>query len=165
MSLTETVHDHAFTAGLKESHLQRLAELAREVEFAENELVLRAREFSKRFYLLRTGSVVVEVAARSYTVCIQALGPGDAFGWSALLDHHDTLFQVRARQKSTALCFDSEQLMDALKDDPEFAAEMFRRTLNLLAGRVQATEARLGELCGVRIPKAALPNPAEIDPR
>jgi len=37
--------------------------------------------------------------------------------------------------------------------DPKFAAELLRRSLKLVAGRVQATEARLGELCGVRIPK------------
>jgi CRP/FNR family transcriptional regulator, cyclic AMP receptor protein len=153
MTLTENVQDHAFTAGLTDSQLARLANLAQEVEFGENEVVLQARQQSKNFYLLLTGSVVVEVSARSYTVCIQALGPGDAFGWSALLDHHDTLFQVRARQKSTALCLDGQQLTAALRDDPVFAAELLRRTLNLLAGRVQATEARLGELCGVRIPK------------
>ncbi|HEV2689291.1 MAG TPA: cyclic nucleotide-binding domain-containing protein [Bryobacteraceae bacterium] len=160
MTLTESVHDHAFTAGLTEGQLARLSDLAHEVEFAENELVLRAREQSKNFYLLLSGSVCVEVAARSYTVCIQALGPGDAFGWSALLDHHDTLFQVRARQHSTALCLDGERLTAALQADPELAAEILRRTLKLVAGRVQATEARLGELCGVRIPKNPCPSPA-----
>jgi hypothetical protein len=30
---------------------------------------------------------------------------------------------------------------------------MFRRALHLVAGRVQATEAKFGELCGVRIPR------------
>jgi len=153
MTLTESVQDHAFTAGLTEDQLALLSGISREVEFAENELVLQARQHSKNFYLLQTGSVCVEVSARSYTVCIQALGPGDAFGWSALLDHHDTLFQVRARQKSTALCLDGDQLATVMNRDPKFAAELLRRSLKLVAGRVQATEARLGELCGVRIPK------------
>jgi CRP-like cAMP-binding protein len=160
MTLTDTVHDHAFTAGLKESQLARLADIATEVEFAENELVLKARQQSNNFYLLLSGSVCVEVSARSYAVCIQALGPGDAFGWSALLDHHDTLFQVRARQQSKALCLDGEQLGAVLAEDSEFAAEILRRTLKLVAGRVMATEARLAELCGVRIPKNACLPPA-----
>lgn len=160
MTLTHTVHDHAFTAGLAESQLERLAGLAKEVDLAENDLVIQARQQSKNFYLLLEGSVCVEVAARSYTVCIQALGPGDAFGWSALLDHHDTLFQVRARQKSTALCLDGERLTAMLNQDTEFAAEMLRRALKLVAGRVLATEIRLAELCGVRIPKNPCPPPA-----
>ena len=43
--------------------------------------------------------IAEETGGRFYTVSIQALGPGEAFGWSSLLDHHDTLFQVRARER------------------------------------------------------------------
>ena len=153
MSLTDAAQDHAFTAGLTDFQAARLSAISYAVEFEENELVLQARQRSRNFYLLVSGSVCVEVVTRSFIVRVQALGPGDAFGWSALLDHHDTLFQVRAREKSTALCMDGEQLTAMLAKDPEFAAEMLRRTLKVVAGRVQATEARLGELCGVRIPR------------
>lgn len=151
MTLSETLKEHAFTAGLTDAQVTRLSALAHEVSFEENELVLLARQQSKYFYLLLSGSVCVEVGARSYTVCIQALGPGEAFGWSALLDQHDTLFQVRSRERSRALCLDGCGLGRVLKDDPELASELLRRTLKLVSGRVQATEARLGELCGVRM--------------
>jgi len=153
MTANQIIRDHAFTAGLTDSQIAKLADLAQEVDFVENQQILQAQQQSKQFYLLLSGSACIEVGARSYTVCIQALGPGDAFGWSSLLDHHDTLFHVRAREASKALCLDGEGLSAALHADPEFAAEMLRRTLKLVAGRVQATEARLGELCGVRIRK------------
>jgi CRP/FNR family transcriptional regulator, cyclic AMP receptor protein len=149
--LRETLSRHAFTSGLSDSQLAKLAELAHEVSFQEDELVLAAGQHSKHFYLLIEGSVCIEVGTRSYVVWIQILNPGDAFGWSALLDHHDTLFQVRARQPSRALRLDGERLSAALRADSELAAEMFRRTLNLVAGRVQATEERLGEMCGVKL--------------
>jgi hypothetical protein len=67
------------------------------------------------------------------------------------MDHHDALFQVRAREASRALCLDGERLCAVLHADPELAAEVLRRTLKLVAGRLQATEARLGEMCGVRM--------------
>jgi len=82
-------------------------------------------------------------------VWVQILSPGDAFGWSAMLDHHDALFHVRAREASRALCLDGERLSAALRADSQLAAELFGRTLHLVAGRVQATEARPGEMCGV----------------
>lgn len=153
ITLNAILREHAFTAGLSDAQAQKLAALAREVSFEENEIILLAGQQSKHFFLLLSGSVCVEVGARAYTVWIQALGPGDAFGWSSLLEHHDTLFQVRAREKSTALCLDGEALSALLKQDSELAAELLRRTLNIVAGRVQATEMRLGELCGVRMPK------------
>jgi CRP-like cAMP-binding protein len=152
MTLSETLHEHAFTAGLTESQVAKLAELAQEVSFQEDEVILVAGQQSKHFYLLLSGSVCIEVGTRSYVVWVQILKAGDAFGWSALLDHHDTLFQVRAREASRALCLDGERLCAVLHADSELAAELLRRTLNLVAGRVQATEARLGEMCGVKLP-------------
>jgi len=152
MTLTDTLRDHAFVAGLTGRQLARLSSLAREVSFEENELILVTAQQSKQFYLLLTGTVCVEFRTRAYSLRIQSLGHGDAFGWSALLEGHDTLFQVRAHEHSTALCLDGADLAEAFREDPTLAAEMFRRALHLVAGRVQATEAKLGELCGVRIP-------------
>jgi CRP/FNR family cyclic AMP-dependent transcriptional regulator len=151
MTLTDTGRDHSFFAGLDDSRIGKLFSIAKEVTFEENDLILKAGQQSQYFYLVLSGSVCVEVTARLYNVCIQSLGPGEAFGWSSLLDHHDTLFQVRAREKSTALCLDGEDLCAILRNDSELAAELLRRTLKVVAGRVQATEARLGELCGVRM--------------
>jgi CRP-like cAMP-binding protein len=151
MTLSETLKAHAFTSGLSDSQVAKLAELSHEVSFREDEIILVAGQQSKHFYLLLKGSVCIEVGARSYVVWVQILNPGDAFGWSALLDHHDTLFQVRAREASRALCLDGERLSAALYADSELAAELFRRTLTLVAGRVQATEGRLAEMCGVKI--------------
>jgi CRP-like cAMP-binding protein len=152
MALLETLSHHNFVAGLTDQQLATLSSLAREVSFEENELVLLTGQQSKQFYLLLTGSVCVEARTRAYTMSIQPLGPGEAFGWSSLLDHHDTLFQVRAREHSTALCLDGSALDAAFHADPELAAEILRRALKLVAGRVQATEAMLGQLCGLRFP-------------
>ncbi len=154
MTLPATLIEHAFTAGLPESQIVKLASLAHEVTFQEDELILRAGERSEYFYLLLSGSVCVEVMARAYSVRIQSLGSGDAFGWSALLDRHDTLFQVRAREASTALRLDGASLSAAFREDPLLAAELLRRVLKVAADRVQATEATLGELCGIRISRS-----------
>ncbi|HYL35234.1 MAG TPA: cyclic nucleotide-binding domain-containing protein [Bryobacteraceae bacterium] len=155
MTLTYSVKEHSFLAGLNDLQIDKLAALSQEVTFCENERILSAREQSRFFYLLLEGTVCIEVNSRSYVVCIQALGPGDAFGWSALLDHHDTLFQVRAREQCRALRIDGSDLTAAFRNDPELAVEILRRTLSLVAGRVQATETRLGELCGIRVPSEA----------
>ena len=150
-ALHETLKEHRFTAGLADDQIARLAAIAREVRLADNQVVLRACEQSKHFYLLLTGSVSVEARMRAYIVRVQDLGPGSAFGWSALLDHHDTLFQVRARESSTALCLDGAELAEVFRADPALAAELLRRALALVAGRVQATEERLAEFCGMRV--------------
>ena len=150
MTLNEALRGHAFVDGLPESLLAKLAPLAEEVSFSEDELILLAGQRSRHFYLLLSGTVCVEARTRTCTVCVQVLHPGEAFGWSALLNHHDTLFQVRARERSRALRLDGDRLSAVMHQDSELAAEMLRRVLELVAGRVQATEARLAEFCGMR---------------
>jgi len=151
MTLSEILKAHTFTSGLTEPQLTKLVPLAHEVSFRENQLILSAGQQSKHFYLLLSGSACIEIGAQSYVVWVQILKPGDAFGWSALLEQHDTLFQVRAREKCQALCLDGERLSATLRSDSELAAELFRRTLRLVAGRIEATEARLGEMCGIKL--------------
>ena len=148
----DTLRRSRFTAGLPEHQLAKLAELAREVTFADDQLIVPAGEGSAEFYLVLSGSVCVEFRTPVYIVLIQVLRPGEAFGWSSFLDHHATLFQVRAREASTGLCWDSAQLSAACREDRDLGLELFHRLLGLVAERVEATESRLAEFCGMARP-------------
>jgi CRP-like cAMP-binding protein len=151
ITLERVIREHGFAAGLAEPQIVVLATLAREVSFAEDELILIEGQRSTAFYLLTAGSVAVELRTPCYSVCVQALGPGDVFGWSALLENQDTLFRVRAREVTSALQIDRAALQAACKSDSAFAAEILHRTLKVVAGRVKATEIRFAEMCGVRV--------------
>jgi CRP-like cAMP-binding protein len=125
--------------------------MASKVSFAEGEVVLEDGQRSQAFFLVLTGSVSVELCAANFVVSVQALGSGQVFGWSALLDHHDTLFQVRARENTTALRLDGEHLKAACQADPLLGKEVLQRALAVVAGRVRATEIRFAEMCGIRL--------------
>lgn len=150
MPLTK-LKTHAFTKDLSVAQLQELAELATEVTFPENDLILVDGQRSASFYLLTSGSVAVELRTGSFVVCVQALGAGEVFGWSALLDRHDTLFQVRAREKTTALRINGAALQEQCKRDANLGVEILQRTLQVVAGRVRATELRFAEMCGLKV--------------
>jgi CRP-like cAMP-binding protein len=155
VTLQETLHNHAFVRGLPDRHVAKLASLATEVTFAENEVILMDRQQSRYFYLVSSGSVNIELHTSIFTVSVLAVGPGQAFGWSAILDHQDTVFQVRAREQTTALRLAGPELTQACRDDGELGVEILLRTLQVVAGRIQATEARFAEICGVRIKSTA----------
>jgi CRP-like cAMP-binding protein len=151
MPQKQVLRGHAFTHGLSDAQIDRLAGIASPVSFEEDEVVLVAGARSKSFFLVLTGSVVVELRTPQYVMMVQALGPGNAFGWSALLDDQDTLFQVRARERTTALRIDGATLKASCMSDPALGAEFFHRILRVVAGRVKATEVRFAEMCGVRV--------------
>ncbi|MGD0500783.1 MAG: cyclic nucleotide-binding domain-containing protein [Bryobacteraceae bacterium] len=151
ITLLSVLRSHAFVSGLSESQVERLAGLASEAVFPEDEVILLAGQRSTSFYLLVEGSVAVELRTPRYSVCVQALGPGQVFGWSALLDRQEAHFQVRARERTRALRLDGAALAAACQRDPQLGAEVFRRALEVVAGRVKATELRFAEMCGVRV--------------
>jgi len=166
MALVQMLKSHPFTEGMSDAVLKKLAALSRLVSFEEDEIVFRAGERSRYFCLLLCGSACVELRTPYYAVSIQTLGPGDAFGWSSLLDEHHTVFQVRARETSSALLLDGKKLSEVCEKDSKLAAEVYRRLAQIVAKRVKATELRLAEFCG-SANKAAQPNgktgtPAEV---
>ena len=151
MPLEDLFRQHQFAHGLSHAQIARLAAIASEVSFGEDEVVLLDGQRSAALYLVISGSVVVELCTANYVVNVQALGPGQVFGWSALLDRQDTLFQVRAREETRALRLDGESLKTLCRSDPALGIEILQRTLHVVAGRVKATELRFAEMCGIRV--------------
>jgi CRP-like cAMP-binding protein len=151
MTLNQVLRNHPFTHELGDSQIATLGSMATDVAFEEDEVILVDGERSRSFFLILTGSVSVELRTPSYAITVQALGPGQVFGWSALLEDHDTLFQVRAREHTTALRLDGAALKAACHRDTVLGMQVLQRALTVVAGRVRATEIRFAEMCGVRI--------------
>jgi CRP-like cAMP-binding protein len=160
MTQAELLDQLPFFAALSESQIAKLTPLAREVRFQQDEVILETDSPSKHFYILLAGCVRIEVRTKTFNYCIQDVGPGEVFGWSSLLGQHDTLFQVRARDQSQALCLDGSRLRKVLSADPELEAELLRRTLAVAADRIRATETKLGQLFGLRMRGEREPVPA-----
>ena len=128
---------------------EELSSLAREVNFEQDDVILKAGRPSNSLYILLSGCVRVEVKAKAFSYCIQELGPGGVFGWSALLGHHDTLFQVRARDASHALRLDADDLSALFRRDAALEAKLLRQSLQIAADRIEATETKLAQLFGL----------------
>jgi len=151
IALEGLVRRHRFTQGLSDAQVASLAALATEVAFDENEAILVDGQRSNAFYLVIQGSVSVELRTPRYVVSIEAVTAESAFGWSALLDHQDTTFQVRAREHTIALQLDGPKLRALCRRDPALGVEILERALYLVAGRVRSTEIRFAEMCGVKV--------------
>jgi CRP/FNR family cyclic AMP-dependent transcriptional regulator len=151
LDLDSAFRAHAFVAGLAPAQIETLARLVSRAAFEEGDIVLVDGQRSTSFYMLLSGSVAVELRTPGYAVCVQALQAGQVFGWSALLNDQDTLFQVRARERTTALRIDGAALQAACRADSQLGAAVLERVLRVVAGRVKATEQRFAEMCGVRL--------------
>lgn len=147
MKLEELLRTHDFTKGLAQSQIASLATLATDVHFDEGQFLLFGGGLSEYLYLLISGSVAVELTGPQLTLTVQVLGPGQAFGWSGVLEDQHSFFQVRARESVSALRIRGSALAQRCRADGRLASELMLRTLQLSADQVKATEARLAEMC------------------
>jgi CRP/FNR family transcriptional regulator, cyclic AMP receptor protein len=149
-TLTDVLREHPFLEGLKQNHVQRLAEVALEVQFARDQIVFREGDESSLFYLLVSGKVALEISAPGRIVRIQTLGEGDEMGWSSLLGHAGKTFQARSLEPVRAIAFDATRLRQIWEQDPSFGYQFMTRLLMVVAQRLQATRLQLLDLYAPR---------------
>ncbi|MBI4906581.1 MAG: cyclic nucleotide-binding domain-containing protein [Acidobacteria bacterium] len=133
---------------MKAPQLATLSAMAECVGVAPEQVVFGSGERSRYFYLLVSGTMSLELQTPVYTVCIQHLHGGEAFGWSALVDKPYRAFQIRAREASLVIRLRGDRLKKACKRDERLGAAFFPKVAAMVAVRLRATESRLIEFLG-----------------
>jgi len=110
--------------GLDAAHLERVAELARELQAADGDLITAQGESGDDFFIVVSGKVRVE---RDGTVMAR-LGPGDFFGEIALIDGRPRSASAVADGDVQLLVLDHRGF-DALLDDFPGIGRQVARTL------------------------------------
>ena len=141
---------HDFLAGLTEAQRSKIQALGEVVAIPEDQVILDAGERSTYCYLVLKGSVTVALTTPRVAVSVQVVGPGEVFGWSALLKAQDSRFQVKAREKTTALRILGSTLAECCRTDSALGVELLLRFLGVVSQRVSATEEVFAEWCGIR---------------
>ncbi len=155
MSLGELIRRHKLTKGFCEQEISALAKLAAKVEFDEGTLILKEGQLSEPFLSAACGQRGCRAADPAVQHLRTGSRPGRGFGWSAVLDHHEILFQIRAREPISAVRIFGQRL-DRVVPQSQPAWNGAAPT-HVMPGRpgFKATERRFAEMCGVRLASAA----------
>jgi CRP-like cAMP-binding protein len=142
-TLNALLSKYPFTEELRPEDIQKLWSMGSEVSFRKNQVIFREGDECGVFYLLTSGSVILETSVSNCVLGIETLTPGDEFGWSTMLMRDRRHFQARAREAASALAFDGAALIRACKEDPAFGFAFLYRLLGVVSRRLQATRMRL----------------------
>ena len=138
-----TLSHHPFVHEFEPRHVERLADLAKEVRFERDQILFREGDDASEFYLIVNGLIALEIAAPGHTFRVQTLFAGDELGWSALLMGRGKHFQARILDRVDALAFEGSELLAACEQDTLFGYTLMRRLLAVVAERLQATRLQL----------------------
>lgn len=134
---------HPFSKGFQPRQIERLAEHARAVSFAPEQIIFQSGDDCANFYLIVNGRVALEMPVGKRMLRIQTLSDGDEFGFSALIMGRGMTFQARALQQVEALAFDGSRLLDACRAEPELGFSLMRKLLLMVSERLDATRLQL----------------------
>lgn len=123
-----------------------LMHIAQMVEFAPDEVIHREGAESAELFLVVRGHVAIELAGRNETLRVETVGPGEEFGWSAMLQGAGRYFQSRALDGVQALAFDATDLRQMCEEDPRFGYVLMSRLLAVVATRLQATRLQIVDM-------------------
>jgi len=122
---------------LTDSMLDRLAVIVDVLKFDEEEFIFRAGEPAARFYMLRSGQVLLEQRIADHvTACVAAIKPGFSFGWSAMLENADYTVDAVCSAPSEVFSFKSSKINVLFEQDPEMGLRMYQRLMVIIKKRL-----------------------------
>lgn len=146
-SIEELVAQHPLLSGLPVDAAPLVAGCARLQRFEPGELLLREGEEAETFYLVRHGTVRIEVGTPGRSpLVIETVGAGKVVGWSWLLPPLQWEFDARAAGPVATIAVDTGCLRAKAESDPAFGYALLKRLSTLLLERLQATRIRLLDL-------------------
>lgn len=151
--LTRTLEKLQFLQDMSPDYLERIADIAKILDFDEHDTVFREGDPAENLYLIVNGSVSLEVCAAG-TGCRQilTLGPGELLGWSAMLGGSCYTARARTPQAACLVQINVVELLKLCDQDPRFGYDLMRRTAIALAKRLSATRMQLVNVYGNEMP-------------
>jgi CRP-like cAMP-binding protein len=142
-NLLQALERHPFVSDFAPRDQARLAEIAKEVRFAANEVIFHEGDDYSVFYLLGKGMVALELEVPGHVLRVQTLYAGDELDWSAVLPHAGKHFQARALDAVEALAFEGSELLAQFRSDPGFGLAFMLRLMGVVSERLRATRLQL----------------------
>jgi CRP/FNR family cyclic AMP-dependent transcriptional regulator len=139
----EEIAQHPFLRGLRQEHLEALAQCAMRLRFKAGHVIFHEGDPANRFYLLIKGKVALEADSDEKRVRVQTIGAGDVLGWSWLFPPYYTHFDARALEPTEAMFFYGTRLREMCEENHELGYEILNRIALVVINRLVATERKL----------------------
>jgi CRP-like cAMP-binding protein len=142
--LHRLVATHPFLVGLNEHQIQILAECAELARFDADQMLFRADDPARGFYLLESGSIAVEGGEdQEHPVRIDTVAAGEPLGWSWIFEPYICQYGARAIEPTTAIFIDAVRLAEHRGGDLTLGHELFKRMSQVMVRRLIAARGQV----------------------
>jgi len=147
--LDRLLKEHPFFAEMDPAACDIIAGCAANERFNAGDYIFREGEPADRFYLIRHGSVAIEVHVPGREpIVVETLHAGDILGWSWLVSPYKWMADARAMQLVRAVSLDATCLRGKYEHDHTLAYELFKRFIPVMARRLEAGRLQMVDIYG-----------------
>ena len=122
---------------LTDAMQDRLSQIIDVLKFDKDEILFREGEPAERFYMLRSGNILLEQRiSDKVTACVGSVKPGFSFGWSAMVDNGVYTTEAVSIETSEIYSFKRDKINNLFEQDPEMGFRMYQRLLEIIKKRL-----------------------------
>jgi len=133
-------------AGLSKRELEQVAKIAVPEEHEAGYEVIEESDVASTLYLVESGMVAVKMSSRGgQEVLIDELGPGQLFGWSAVLDDQTFTAAVSTIEKSTLIAFEGEKLRELFQKQQGIGFQVVGNIAAVISSRLEHLRSKLAD--------------------
>ncbi|NVL92941.1 MAG: cyclic nucleotide-binding domain-containing protein [Desulfobacterales bacterium] len=131
--------------GFGQEELEEVAELCEEVTFNDGDRILTEGQNADHFFILEDGSVDLrfELPYRktSKEMTVTTIGPGECFGWSALVRPHKTTLSCYSTGKSRAIRMGRAELLNLCERNNHIGFVLMQKVATVIGDRLTKQQA------------------------
>ena len=147
--LLEQLRQFQFMQEIDDEHLNRLAAIARLVEFPKDKVLYREGQAVSNIYLILSGSVSIEICAAGIGCRrIMTVSDGDLLGISPAVGQPRSTGTVRTLAPTKAIELNAGQVLTLCEHNPRFGYEFMRQVAVAISQRLNATRLQLLDVFG-----------------
>jgi CRP-like cAMP-binding protein len=122
---------------LTDSMLDNLAQIIDILNFDRDEILFRENEPAERFYMLKSGNVLLEQRiSDEVTAVIASIEPGLSFGWAAMVAGSAYGSDAVCVEPSEIYSFKQYKAQELFAQNPEMGFRMYQRLLVIIKNRL-----------------------------
>jgi len=149
-TLERILAEHPFFRDLERPWLQLLAGCASNSRFAAGAWLFREGEEANAFYLIRQGTVALEIVApQRPPIRVATAEEGEVLGWSWLVPPYHWHLDARVIQQTRAITLDGRCLRAKCEENHDLGYELLKRFAHIIEQRLNATRMQLLDVYAV----------------
>lgn len=130
--------------GLSPSQLEKLGAIAFEQATLQGERLFARGEQAETFYIVKEGRYALTITLRALgadsEIAVEEKAPGEAFGWSALVEPHDSIYSGYCTEDGAVVTIPRSAMLELLDADDGLGRRFTANLTQLIGARARVLQ-------------------------